>query len=619
MDTGIKMQNKTGFSLLFLPLSILIFLAFALFIERSGIPYTVSQKPSTFLEPLPALAASGSEEQYADNVDCLVLFDSKSSFKNVSLDTVTAALDSMKVPYSKMGINQPSQINFKESETVIITFIQLTRIDEQIDELMDWVEDGGKLLFAIRPDNSDTLSKIYPQLGISALDKGLIEANGVELITELLPGTAGMQFGADFMDHNSLPVDLNEGVKLHLISADEIGLPILWETDLGQGKIVFINSDQFIDKSSRGLIGAAYSLLHDVVIYPVINASVFFIDDLPSPVPEGKNKAIFRQFTRDIKSFYLNVWWPDMQEIVDKYNILLTGVVIETYEHTLQSPFKYTMGQEDLVQYFGGIVLREGGQIGLHGYNHVPLCKEEDGINQVLGYPTWLTTEDMQGSIRELQRFSSSMLPGFPFEVYVPPSNILCPEARAWLPELLPDLKTISSVYLPDVDVDAYVQEFTEAEDGIIEFPRIVSGYDPDNYMQWAATNEIWLHYIAAHFVHPDDVLNSYRNKGKSWIDLRKTLDEYLLWVHSSMPAVRNLTASEGAMAVQRFVRLTPKYDCDDRECRIILDGFYDEGWLLMRTEKTPITITNGEFIQVSENIYLIKTSAAHILIGFEE
>ncbi len=211
------------------------------------------------------------------------------------------------------------------------------------------------------------------------------------------------------------------------------------------------------------------------------------------------------------------------------------------------------------------------------------------------------------------------MLPGFPFEVYVPPSNILCPEARAWLPELLPDLKTISSGYLPDVDVDAYVQEFTEAEDGIIEFPRIVSGYDPDNYMQWAATNEIWLHYIAAHFVHPDDVLDSYRNKGKSWIDLRKTLDEYLLWVHSSMPAVRNLTASEGAMAVQRFVRLTPKYDCDDRECRIILDGFYDEGWLLMRTEKTPITITNGEFIQVSENIYLIKTSAAHILIGFEE
>jgi hypothetical protein len=211
------------------------------------------------------------------------------------------------------------------------------------------------------------------------------------------------------------------------------------------------------------------------------------------------------------------------------------------------------------------------------------------------------------------------LFPGVPFEVYVPVSNTLCHEARAWLPKVLPDLKIIASVYLPAVDVPAYVQEFSEAEDGIIEFPRIVSGYNPDNYMRWVAANEIWLHYTAAHFVHPDDVLDSYRNKENSWAELRKTLDEYLLWVYSSMPAVRNMTASEGAMAVQRFVRLTPRFICDDRECRITLDGFYDEGWLLMRTEKTPATITNGQISRVSQDLYLIEASTEHILVGFEE
>jgi len=300
-------------------------------------------------------------------------------------------------------------------------------------------------------------------------------------------------------------------------------------------------------------------------------------------------------------------------------NLKISSFTIETYEHTLQPPFEYIIGQEDLVQYFGGIVLRDGGELGLHGFNHVPLCKEEDGFNHVLDYPTWSTTKDMQGSIRELQRFSVSMFPGQPFTVYVPPSNMLCQDARAWLPEVLPDLKVIASIYLPDADVPAYIQEFTEAEDGIIEFPRIVSGYDPDNYMQWAAANEIWLHYTAAHFVHPDDVLDNYRTGGKSWTDLRKTLDEYLLWVYSSMPAVRNLTASEGAMAVQRFARLTPKFNCNDKECRITLDGFYDEGWLLMQTDKTPAAITNGDFTQVSPDLYLIEASAADILIGFEE
>jgi len=619
VGTGVKMQKKINFSWLFLPLSILLFLAFALFVERSGISYTVSQKPSAFLEPLHAAAANSSIEQAEAKASCLVLYDSNSIVKKESFDTVTAALDSMKIPYRDFDVNSSSEINFNEYTTVIITFVELSHIDQKVDELISWAENGGKLLFAIRPENDDTLSRIYPQLGISALDKGLIKVNGVEFLTELLPGTAGMQFGADFMNHTSLPVNLDEDVKLHLISADEFGLSILWEAVLGKGKIVFVNSDQFTNKSSRGLIGAAYSLLHDVVIYPVINASVFYIDDFPAPIPEGKDEDIFRQFTRDIKSFFLNVWWPDMQDIQDKYNLKYSSVIIETYEHTLQPPFEFTAGQADLFQYFGGIVLRDGGEIGLHGYNHVPLCKGKDGVNQIMGYPTWPTTEDMQGSIRELQRFSSSLFPGQPFQVYVPVSNMLCPEARAWLPEVWPDLKVIASVYLPDADVPAYVQEFEEAEDGIIEFPRIVCGYNPDNYMQWAAANEIWLHYTASHFVHPDDVLDSYRNNGNSWTELRETLDKYLLWVYSSMPAVRNLTASEGAMAVQRFARLTPEFNCSDKECRITLDGFYDEGWLLMHTDKTPATITNGEFTQVSADLYLIEASAADILIGFEE
>lgn len=500
------MQRRTGFTWLFIPLSILIFLAFALFVERSGVPYKIIQGPSTFLSPLPGISSTNIEAINSVQSKCLVLFDSESSIKKGSQNTVLATLESMKVSHSIIDVSHPARVNFEDYETVIITFVQLSRIDDQIDELMLWVENGGKLLFAIRPDNSVTLSKIYPQLGISNLDNGLIAANGVEFLTELLPGVAGLQFGESFIDHTSLPVNLDEGVKLHLVSSDDQGIPILWETNLGEGKIVVINSDQFIAKSSRGLIGAAYSLLQDVVIYPVINASVFYIDDFPAPIPGGKNDAIFRQFTRDIESFFLNVWWPDMQDIKDKYNLKYSTVIIETYEHILEPPFKYTVGQEDIFQYFGGTVLRDGGEIGLHGFNHIPLCMEQDGHNQVLDYPTWPSIRDMKRSIIELQRFGTSAFPGQPFTMYVPVSNMLCPDARKWLPEVLPDLKVIASVYLPAADIPAYVQEFTEAEDGIIEYPRIVAGYDPDNYMQWAAANEIWLHYTAGHFVHPDEM-----------------------------------------------------------------------------------------------------------------
>ena len=612
-------QKKYGFSRLILPLSILVFLAFAMFVERSGISYKVRHKPSSFLDPLSSTAGIAAGEIAARESDCLVLVDSQGVGEMLSFQTVTSALDSMKIPYFTWDVSDPYEINFDNYESVIVTFIQLEKFKPYISDMMVWLNDGGKLLFAIRPDNTPVLSDIYAQLGISDLDKGYIKVSGVEFLTDLLPGVAAEQFGSDFKKHTSLPVSLSVSTELHIISADGLGLPILWETKAGLGKVVFINSDQFIEKGDRGIIGAAYSLLHDVFIYPVINSAVFYIDDFPAPVPEGINEEIFRQFNRDIESFFINVWWTDMQSLQDKYKMKYSTVMIETYKYDLQPPFEYTGGQSDLMHYFGGSVLRDGGEIGLHGYNHIPLCKEEDGFNQALDYPSWDSSNDMQAAVAELQRFRSTMFPEQLARVYVPVSNILCPEAREWMTEALPDLRVIASVYLPDKEVPAYVQEFTEAEDGIIEFPRITAGYNPDNFMRWVSANELWLHYTFGHFIHPDDVLDSYRNKGKSWTALRETLDEFLLWIYSSAPGIRNMTASEGAMAVQRFNRLLPEYECGAGECHVTLNGFYDEAWLMMRSKKTPSSITSGEITRVSENLYLIEAIAPNLLIGFEE
>ena len=105
-----------------------------------------------------SFTANGSEDQSAVAADCLVLFDSKSSSHKGSPNTVIDTLSSMKVPYSEKIIYQSSPIDFSEYKTIIISFVQLSLLEDQIDELLNWVEDGGKLLFAIRPDNSKTLS-----------------------------------------------------------------------------------------------------------------------------------------------------------------------------------------------------------------------------------------------------------------------------------------------------------------------------------------------------------------------------------------------------------------------------------------------------------------------------
>ena len=71
-------------------------------------------------------------------------------------------------------------------------------------------------------------------------------------------------------------------------------------------------------------------------------------------------------------------------------------------------------------------------------------------------------------------------------------------------------------------------------------------------------------------------------------------------------------------MAVQRFARLDPKYNCDNTGCSVSLDGFYDEGWMLMRTEKIPVSITNGTFSEVMNDLYLIEATTPHFDIQFE-
>ncbi len=612
------MKKQATFSWLYVPLSVLIFLAFALFVERSGISYTVSRKPIEFLEPITTIEENSAAPQNNPASKTLVLSYADGIVKDRSFNTLKAVLKSMKTPFDQLDIeNNNSELDFSQYDTVVISFVEFSRLSESIDPLLQWVRKGGNLMFAIRPDNSQVLNNIQSQLGITHLDQGYIESDGIEFLTQMLPGSSGVRYGLDFMVHSSLPVNLEETTTLHAISADDQGVPLIWESKFGNGKILVINSDQYIEKSSRGLIGASYSLLQDVVIYPVINAATFHIDDFPAPIPEGIDEDVFSQFTRDIKSFYLNVWWPDMQAIKEKYHLVYSAFVIETYNFKIDPPFRYDVNQEDIFQYFGGLVLRDGGEVGLHGYNHIPLCLESDGKNQTLDYPGWQSQKTMKLAAQELLQFSSSMLSGQPFSAYVPPSNMLCEDARDWLPDVFPDLKVIASVYLPDSDIPAYVQEFEESEDGIIEYPRLTSGYHPDNFMRWVQANELWLHYTAGHFVHPDDVLDSYRSKGNTWLEMRETLDEYLLWLYSAMPNARNLTASEGGMAVQRYARIVPSYICDEDQCTVKLDGFYDEAWLMMRTKKTPDSIDSGSITKVIDDLYLIEADTDSFQIIF--
>ena len=360
----------------------------------------------------------------------------------------------------------------------------------------------------------------------------------------------------------------------------------------------------------------------------MINGSAFYLDDFPSPVPSGTSTYIERDYGISVGDFYTSIWWPDLLELAEKYGIRYSGMVIEDYSEELEGPFTPNQNTQRF-RYFGTSLLKAGGEIGLHGYNHIPLCMEgfdeEFGEDYVQGtyerlfdYGYWNSLDDMGASIEELIRFIKELYPEITAEAYVPPSNILSADARKMLSERFPQITSIASIYF-EGDVE-YTQEFEVAEDGIVETPRVISGCIIDSFMEIGALSELNLHFVNSHFQHPDDVLDEDRGAEAGWETMSNRLDEYMEWLYSAAPPIRNLTATEMAGAVQRYYYLDVVQEITEDEIILQLSNYQDEAYLMIRIngrepENLQTCIEGGTLTEMGDGLYLIEASQNHIVI----
>lgn len=616
------MKHTYNFSLLLLPLALLVALAFTLFVQRAGIQYTVEPKYYTALQFLPQENVNVFNFFPENPANTVVIYESSNTQKYYTdiMENLYATLADMRVKYDVYGVDSSRPLDLADYQTAIVVILDLTKATAEMDSVLNWLDAGGSVLFLIRPDPTELLYQISPRVGVTKISDGLVSTQGVEFETDLLPGTEGRRLGVDFINGRSYDVELGEDCDVHLVSGDGTDIPLLWDCARGNGHVVFVNSDQFSNKAARGITASAYTLTQEVVVYPVINGSVYFIDDFPAPLPEGQNDYITRDYP-DMESsvFFTEIWWPEMQEIAEQYNIRYTAGIIETYTQVVTPPL-YQQSDQEPHNFFGRSLLSMGGEIIFHGHNHVPLCTTANDVNQQFDYPSWSNTEAAQLSVLDLYTFTSEVFPDYNVLGYIPPSNVLCFDSRRWLPLVVPNLKLIASLYLPS-DMPVYVQEFGEASDGVIELPRVISSYNlvDDEYMQWAAINEIAMHYINSHFLHPDDILDPERGAEKGWENLRDQYIEYIAWLAEAAPGLRNMTSSEAAMAVQRYSRLALATNFQNNALEISLGNFYDEAWLILRSTRIPVSVRGGAITQITSDRYLLQASASEVVVDFEE
>lgn len=580
-----------------------LLLTFVLYTVQKGLSYGIEKHQITLFneEQLELIRSDGVNE----SPTCLLLWQDDLQGESAR-DLMEDVLSQMKVPFTDMKAEPMNADTLAQYQTIVLAVSDLSILGQTTLDLMDWTENGGGLMFLLLPWKNNFLDAISPDIGIVGMGSQFTVVRGIKFPRSFLLGDCIGEIGITDPYDSSIPVLLDDSCDVYLESTGTSPVPLFWRKSLGDGTVVVSNLG-FIDTAYRGFYGSLFSLLGDGFAWPVINGSTFYIDDFPSPIPEGDSEYITRDFGMNVRDFMMQVWWPDVQKLAREHNIPYTGLVIENYSDLTKAPFPANI-DINRFRYFGNDLLNMGGEIGFHGYNHMPLVMTNfDYQGDYDSYVKWSSLSDMTSSLNELKRFCSSLFPNCKFQVYVPPSNILSDEGRKLIEEADPDIKVIASTYIEGGV--CYDQEFKVADDGIVETPRIISGYIMTDYTYLAAIAELNFHYVNTHFQHPDDVMDEDRGAALGWTEMCNRLDAYMDWLYTSVPNIRNLTGSELAAAVQRYDAATVEQVWEADKVTLNIGNFIDEVWLMLRLNEgqIPGDIDGGMIEELQDGLYLVR------------
>jgi len=587
-----------------------VFLAIAtiLFIELSGIQANRFQRQ---LEFLPDENTFTKEEVYSVLPQkALLLRDSGDAASSDAYEEFFCILNDMKVGYKDIDLSKDSIPSFEGFSEVIVLLADLSPMGGSLIDLVEWVHNGGAAWFPLTLESNAYSSAIIQMIGIDDVAPEYYVVESIFLNEGFMIG-GGRAFGLSNPFECAKTVVLSDNAKVYAAAENENGVPLVWRTKYGEG-IFVVDNIGIYEKAMRGFYAASYSLLSDVCAYPVINASVYYLDDFPSQIPSGNSEYIMRDYQTTIRDFYINIWWPDMLNFADKYGIKYTGLAIESYDDNVDGTLEAKPDTGTFLN-FGNMLLRKGGELGYHGYNHQPLCLYGDYMS-VFPYKIWESEEAMKKAFDELVDLCDKLFPDTEFALYVPPSNLLADEGRDFLIKEYPQIRTISGIYFDD---EAYgelqfgcMQEFDVDKNGIVDQPRVISGFILDDFQSLAAVSELNLHFINSHFTHPDDALDPERGAELGWGEMKKRFNSFLSWLYGSAKGLRNMTGTETSAAVQRYVAASAKTEIYEDCVKITIDNFYDEVQMLVRfNEKTPENVKGATLTHQTGGLYLLAAT----------
>lgn len=603
---------------LFLVVGLFAMIAAILFVELRGVQ---AARYQSHLELLPSESIVTRAEAHASlDEKALLLRNGAEESSNLAYEQFTQILGDMKVGYRGVDLSAEAMPSFEGYDEVIVLMADLSPMGESLVTLVEWVQGGGAAYFPLTLDGNIYSDSIWQKLGVKEVSVDYHEVESIYVYDRFMIG-GGKAFALDSPFECARTVALTRDVEIFATSGTPDGVPLVWRHAYGDGVFVVSNIGIY-EKAFRGFYAASYSLLSDVCAYPVINASVFYLDDFPSQIPGGTNEYIMRDYHTSTRNFYVDIWWPDMMNFADEYGIKYTGLAIESYDDNTDGTAD-AVPDTGIFMNFGNMLLRQGGELGYHGYNHQPLCFGDSDYKGLYPYKTWQSPQAMKAAFDTLVKFCDDLFPDTEFAVYVPPSNLLSQKGREFLLANYPQIRTISGIYFDDAEFDELdfncLQEFDVDANGIVDQPRVISGFIMDKFQNIVAISELNMHLVNSHFTHPDDALDAERGALLGWEEMKRRFDDFLSWLYTSAPTLRNTTGTEASAAVQRYVAAVPHTVVGEGNVTITIDNFYDDAQLLVRFNTgTPVDVQGGTLTHMTGDLYLLAATQSVVEITLE-
>lgn len=471
-----------------------------------------------------------------------------------------------KLPFSTMNLKSwNAKYTISESTRVLIILEPRKMKSETISKVLEFVSEGGTLFIPFSCD--DKRFGFLTGMKENADYDTDINAIGIKLKTSFIPGLDGKTFRSELGHFGMSGHNYKETVKVFATANNDEKFPLIMENVVGKGKVIHFNTTFELEKIDRSLFFSAIIKGLEGIPYPIANTSTIFLDDFPSPLYDAKQEPIKSEMNLTIAQFVETVWWPDMKNLAKRHKISYTAIPAFDYNNKIKPPFLFNQWDakktkknsqiEPISSWLMKDCIKNGHELGFHGYNHVSLLKRE-----------WKNPEFIETSLEGVQKkWKVSNFQDFPVS-YVPPSNYIDDVGLKHLKKGMPSINFNCSLYLGELkDGGNREFDFDPYHFDMFDYPRIASGYYYGEAEDYALHGLYMYTGIWNHFIHPDDVyqikspfnksMGNFDERNSRGLGWRKTkgggngmyqeFDNILSNFEKLYPQVRFLNAGQGA------------------------------------------------------------------------